>query len=45
MRSSWGAILLAIVLAFFQPYLSVAIYVFAAALWIIPDRRFVRPAT
>ena len=43
--SSLALYILAIVLAFFQPYLSVAIYVFAAALWIIPDRRFVRPAT
>ena len=43
--SSLALYILAIVLAFYQPYLSVAIYVFAAAIWIIPDRRFARPAT
>ena len=34
--------IIAIVLAFFVPYVSVAIYVLVAMIWIVPDRRFVR---
>jgi len=29
----------AIVLAFFSPWLSIAIYVLVAVLWLVPDRR------
>ena len=32
----------AILLAFIAPYVSVAIYVLVAMIWIVPDRRFVR---
>ena len=31
-----------IVLAFFQPWLSIALYVLVAAIWLIPDRRIER---
>ena len=34
--------LAAMSLAFFLPWLSVAVYIAVAALWLIPDRRFER---
>jgi uncharacterized membrane protein len=40
--ASFVLYLLAIVIAFLSPLLSVAIYVAVAALWLIPDRRFLR---
>jgi uncharacterized membrane protein len=42
--SSLAFYIIAIVMAFFQPYISVAIYVLTAVFWIIPDRRFARSA-
>jgi uncharacterized membrane protein len=42
--SSLACYVVAIVVAFFQPYISVGIYVLVATVWVIPDRRFARPA-
>ncbi|GAA4753258.1 TMEM175 family protein [Sphingomonas daechungensis] len=39
--SSLGFYVAAILLAFVAPYLSVALYVIVAIIWIVPDRRFV----
>ena len=41
--ASLACYIVAIAVAFIQPYVSVAIYVAVAAVWIIPDRRFARP--
>jgi uncharacterized membrane protein len=40
--SSLAFYILAIALAFHAPYLSVALYVLVAMIWIVPDRRFSR---
>ena len=40
--ASFGLYLVAVAMAFVSPMLSVAIYVAVAAMWLIPDRRFVR---
>jgi uncharacterized membrane protein len=37
--------LIAIILAFVSPWVSVAIYVFAALIWVVPDRRIERVLT
>jgi uncharacterized membrane protein len=41
-RASFALYLSAVALAFVSPMLSVAIYVGVAAIWFIPDRRFLR---
>ena len=41
---SVGLYAVAIAIAFISPYISVACYVAVAILWIVPDRRFERPA-
>jgi uncharacterized membrane protein len=41
---SFASYVLAVPLAFVSPYISVAIYVAISIVWIIPDRRFERPA-
>lgn len=40
--SSLALYIAAILLAFFAPYVSVALYVIVAIIWIVPDRRFVQ---
>ena len=40
--TSFALYLVAVVIAFVSPSVSVAIYVAVAAIWLIPDRRFVR---
>ena len=40
--ASFALYLVAMAMAFVSPLLSVAIYVAVAAMWLIPDRRFVR---
>jgi uncharacterized membrane protein len=39
---SFAAYVAALPLAFLSPYISIAIYVAVAFLWLVPDRRFVR---
>jgi len=39
--SSLGLYLIAVAVAFVQPYVSVALYVAVSIIWIVPDRRFV----
>jgi uncharacterized membrane protein len=41
---SFAAYALALPLAFVSPFISIAIYVFIAILWLVPDRRFVSRA-
>jgi len=40
--SSLALYIIAILMAFFMPAVSVALYVIVAIIWIVPDRRFVR---
>jgi len=40
--SSLAIYLAAIALAFWSPYVSVAMYIAVALIWIVPDRRFTR---
>lgn len=39
-RMSLGALIVAVPLAFWQPYLSLGIYVFVALIWVWPERDF-----
>ena len=40
---SFGGYLVAVPLAFVSPYIAIGIYVAVGFMWVIPDRRFVRP--
>ena len=42
---SFGGYVAAVPLAFVSPFISVAIYVAVAFIWLIPDRRFERRAS